>query len=85
MRKKILFSKRQSSYGKLEGINRKKKLQLSGARGLRDLFALKVPLQRNQKALFLIWKFLQYNPRKGQFLAADSARLPSHCWSESDQ
>lgn len=83
MYKKILFSKRQSSYGKREGIN--KKIQLSGARWLRDLFALKVPLQRNQKALFLIWKFLQYNPRKGQFLAADSARLPSHCWSESDQ
>lgn len=34
---------------------------------------------------YLIWKFLQYNPGKGQLLAADSASLPSPCWSGSDQ
>lgn len=62
-----------------------KKLQLSEARELRFFYSLEVPLQRNKKVLFffsLIWKFLQYNPGKGQLLTADSASLPSPCWSE---
>lgn len=37
MRKKILFSKRQSSYGKLEGINKKKKKKVEWSKRVERL------------------------------------------------
>lgn len=36
--------------------------------------------EKSESSLFLIWTFVQYNPRRGQLLAADSAGLPACSW-----